>query len=144
MVYLSLTVDPCGHPGAAGGVQEAVLSASCQLEDAHRLADGDQPAVELPRRLEAEGARRPWRRTEELAHGQPLTYDISHSDEVFFIDVHGHERSLLEGPPAAPKGSIPATIYRFMSDTGHKNAASPPTTAWTQAQAKEVLNSLVG
>ncbi|GAA2017329.1 hypothetical protein GCM10009740_00960 [Terrabacter terrae] len=76
--------------------------------------------------------------------GQPLTYDISHSDEVFFIDAHSHERFLLEGPPAAPKGSIPATIYRFMSDTGHKNATSPPTTAWTEAQAKRVLRSLVG
>ncbi len=75
--------------------------------------------------------------------GQRLTYDISHSDEVFFIDARGHERFLLEGPPAAPKGSIPATIYRFMSDTGHKNATSPPTSAWTEAQAKEVLDSLI-
>ncbi|MEW1955135.1 SCO family protein [Terrabacter sp. NPDC080008] len=76
--------------------------------------------------------------------GQPLTYDIAHSDEVFFIDAHGHERFLLEGPPAAPKGSIPPAIYRFMSDTGHKNATSPPTSAWTEAQARKVLGSLVG
>lgn len=71
--------------------------------------------------------------------GQPLTYDISHSDEVFFIDKQGHERFLLEGPPVAKKGQIPATVYKFMSAEGHKNVLHPPTTAWTQAQATTVL-----
>ncbi|MDQ2850136.1 MAG: SCO family protein [Actinomycetota bacterium] len=71
--------------------------------------------------------------------GQPLTYDISHSDEVFFIDKQGHERFLLEGPPVAAKGQIPATVYKFMSAEGHKNVLHPPTTAWTQPQATTVL-----
>lgn len=31
--------------------------------------------------------------------GKPLTYDLNHSDEVFFLDPHGHERFLLEGAP---------------------------------------------
>lgn len=35
--------------------------------------------------------------------GAPLTYDVAHSDEVFFLDKRGHERFVLEGPPVAQK-----------------------------------------
>jgi len=71
--------------------------------------------------------------------GKPLTYDISHSDEVFFIDKHGHERFILEGPPVATKSEIPKTVYTFMSADGHKNVLKPAKTAWTESQAKQVL-----
>lgn len=30
--------------------------------------------------------------------GEPLSYDVQHSDEVFFLDRRGHERFVLEGP----------------------------------------------
>ncbi|WP_186525900.1 SCO family protein [Leekyejoonella antrihumi] len=71
--------------------------------------------------------------------GKPLTYDISHSDEVFFLDQHGHERFILEGPPVTKESEIPKTVYTFMSASGHKNVLKPATTAWTESQAREVL-----
>lgn len=71
--------------------------------------------------------------------GKPLTYDVSHSDEVFFIDKHGHERFLLEGPPVAKKNQIPQTVYSFMNAQGHQNLAHPTQTAWTRTQAIAVL-----
>lgn len=71
--------------------------------------------------------------------GKPLTYDVSHSDEVFFIDKHGYERFLLEGPPVAKKNEIPQTVYTFMNPQGHQNLAHPAQTAWTQTQAETVL-----
>ncbi|HWC22775.1 MAG TPA: SCO family protein [Flexivirga sp.] len=74
--------------------------------------------------------------------GKPLTYDIQHSDEVFFIDATGHERFVLEGAPYAPGGTVPKALRAFMNKEGHKNLASPPATAWTKAQAETVLRSL--
>lgn len=71
--------------------------------------------------------------------GKPLTYDISHSDEVFFLDKQGHERFILEGPPVAKENEIPKIIYTFMGADGHKNVLHPATTAWTEAQARTVL-----
>lgn len=74
--------------------------------------------------------------------GKPLTHDIAHSDNVFFIDPHGHERFVLAGMPAAKKSQIPSKIYRFMNDEGHENLSSPPKTAWTEGQARQVLDWL--
>lgn len=71
--------------------------------------------------------------------GTPLTYDIEHSDEVFLIDPEQHERFLLEGPPVAPKGDIPASLYTFMSGPGHQNVVHPASTAWTEKQALTAL-----
>ena len=36
--------------------------------------------------------------------GKRLTYDVTHSDEVFFIDAQGRERFLLEGAPHISPG----------------------------------------
>lgn len=74
--------------------------------------------------------------------GTPLTYDIQHSDELFFLDAAGHERFVLEGTPYAPTGTVPKALRDFMSAEGHKNLTSPVSTAWTEAQAKTVLRSL--
>lgn len=74
--------------------------------------------------------------------GQPLAYDVQHSDEVFFLDGRGHERFVLEGPPYAGRGSVPAALYAFMDAQGHANLARPSSTAWTEAQARQILASL--
>ena len=75
--------------------------------------------------------------------GQPLTYDVVHSDEVFFLDEHGRERFLLEGAPHVPSGSaIPAELYKFMSPTGHRHVTHPSKLAWTLPQALGVLSWL--
>ena len=74
--------------------------------------------------------------------GAKLTYDVQHSDEVFFFDASGHERFVLEGVPYATHGSVPEKLLHFMSPEGMKNLNHPASTAWTQAQAETVLKSL--
>lgn len=74
--------------------------------------------------------------------GAPLTYDVQHSDELFFLDSSGRERFVLEGAPYAPSGTVPKALRNFMSAEGRKNLKSPASTAWTEAQAKTVLRSL--
>lgn len=71
--------------------------------------------------------------------GTPLTYDVQHSDEVFFLDPAGHERFVLEGPPYAARASLPETLYTFMNAQGHRDVAHPSSSAWTEAQARRVL-----
>jgi protein SCO1/2 len=71
-----------------------------------------------------------------------LTYDVQHSDEVFFLDASGHERFVLEGAPYAANGTVPPKLLKFMDAEGRKNLKSPASTAWTEAQAKTVIRSL--
>ena len=74
--------------------------------------------------------------------GAPLTYDVQHSDEVFFLDASGRERFVLEGAPYATRGSVPSKLLKFMDAEGKKNLTSPASTAWTTAQAETVLRSI--
>jgi protein SCO1 len=75
--------------------------------------------------------------------GEPLTYDVQHSDEVFFLDARTRERFVLDGAPyVAGRSAIPATLYRFMSAKGHHNVAHPSGTAWTPHQALQVISWL--
>lgn len=77
--------------------------------------------------------------------GARLTYDVEHSDEVFFFDEHQHDRFVLEGPPhLSGKGDVPAALYRFMSRKGHQNVLKPDATAWTVPQALQVIAWLTG
>lgn len=77
--------------------------------------------------------------------GEKLTYDVAHSDEVFFFDGRQHERFVLEGPPHVvdPK-TLPRRLHRFLNDEGRKNLAHPPQDAWTEPQALQVLAWLTG
>jgi cytochrome oxidase Cu insertion factor (SCO1/SenC/PrrC family) len=75
--------------------------------------------------------------------GKPLTYDIEHSDEVFFLDAHGHERFILEGMPAvAGRSAIPGKLYKFLSKQGRGNVNHPAAADWTEPQAVSVLSWL--
>lgn len=75
--------------------------------------------------------------------GSPLTYDLTHSDEVFFVDQHSRERFLLEGAPhVAPGAPLPATLRRFLDATGRHNVSHPDPLAWTLPQALDVLSWL--
>lgn len=74
--------------------------------------------------------------------GAKLTYDVQHSDEVFFFDTAGRERFVLEGVPDASRGSVPRKLRQFMSTEGTTNLDHPAATAWTEAQAETVITSL--
>jgi cytochrome oxidase Cu insertion factor (SCO1/SenC/PrrC family) len=72
----------------------------------------------------------------------PLTYDVQHSDEVFFLDRNQHERFVLEGPPYVTSGSLPPSMTSFLNDAGRQNLAHPQASDWTEAQARSVLTWL--
>lgn len=76
--------------------------------------------------------------------GQPLTYDLDHSDELFFIDTNDRERFVLEGAPhVAPAAPMPPTLVRFLDATGHKNLTHPDPQAWTLPQELDVISWLL-
>lgn len=72
--------------------------------------------------------------------GAKLTYDVEHSDEVFFFDTHLHERFILEGMPTARKDGIPKRIYAFLSKEGRDNLRGSGD--WTTSQALRVVGWL--
>lgn len=77
--------------------------------------------------------------------GKVLTYDLDHSDEVFFLDPDFHERFVLEGVPHVSRtAAVPAVLKRFMDAQGRQNLDHPPSTAWTVPQAERVLGWLLG
>ena len=77
--------------------------------------------------------------------GKKLTYDIEHSDEVFFFDRSGHERFVLEGTGRVPKGvTLAPTLRKFLDADGVKALKHPPTGAWTVTQATDVIGWLTG
>ena len=68
--------------------------------------------------------------------GKVLTYDIQHSDEVFFVDGSQQQRYLLEGMPSLG-GTIPSQIKHFMTPDGMANMKM---SSWTVANGMTVLN----
>lgn len=77
--------------------------------------------------------------------GEPLRYDVTHSDAIFFFDPSGRERFLLLGSPHVAAGApIPATLRRFLSDEGRRNLTDSDARAWTLKQELSVISWLVG
>lgn len=72
--------------------------------------------------------------------GTTLTYDVQHSDEVFVLDRHQHERFVLEGMPYVKGDTVPASLQKFLSAEGRKNLSANSSTDWTPAQAEKVLD----
>ena len=48
--------------------------------------------------------------------GQPLTYDIQHSDALFFIGTNGHVRFVVDGTESATPSTVPTTLKKFLSE----------------------------
>jgi protein SCO1/2 len=76
--------------------------------------------------------------------GKPLTYDVGHSDVLFFLDPSGVERYLITGSPNAASMPLPAALASFLNDEGRKNRASPEAGAWTASDVDSVLGWLTG
>jgi cytochrome oxidase Cu insertion factor (SCO1/SenC/PrrC family) len=76
--------------------------------------------------------------------GKPLHYDITHSDQVFFLDAQGHQRFELDGPPHVTPGTpIPPALLSFLSAEGRRDLAHPDAAAWTVQQELQVLGWLL-
>jgi protein SCO1/2 len=72
--------------------------------------------------------------------GQPLTYDVTHSDLVFFVGPDGTDRFVLDGAAHVARGDqLPATLSGFLNDEGRRNLAHPEAGTWTVDQALAAL-----
>ncbi len=75
--------------------------------------------------------------------GQPLTYDITHTDAVFFLNSQGQERFLLAGTPHLSAGdTLPKTLTGFLSAQGRQDVAHPEGGLWSSTEVLQVLSWL--
>lgn len=76
--------------------------------------------------------------------GQPLTYDVDHSDVLAYLDPQGRERFLIFGLPNTQGKPIPPAMAKFLSDLGRTHQLHPAADTWTTAQALSALSWLTG
>lgn len=145
IVFLSVTIDPARDTQAQLAAYRRLFAPA----PADWLTATGSPAqlsamwralgVYIKRAPDSPPLPRNWRT------GAPLHYDLTHSDEVFFVDPAGRERFLLEGAPhLAPDAPIPSRLLRFMDAAGHRNLTHPMKLAWTLPQELRVLSWLTG
>lgn len=142
VVFLSITVDPQRDTPAQLAAYKQQYAPGGTLPNWH-LWTG-QPAVVhalwkrlgvFVQRTKGDPGVHNWRT------GALLTYDVAHSDEVFFFDGAGHERYILDGMPSlGGDNNVPAKMRRFMSDVGHRNMSK--TAGWTSSDAVSVVDWL--
>jgi len=75
-----------------------------------------------------------------LTH-KPETFDVNHTDAVFFIDPAGQERIANEGMPEV-SGRLTPVLHSLLNDEGIHNLAHPQL-PWTAAQALDDLYFLM-
>jgi protein SCO1 len=76
--------------------------------------------------------------------GKPLTYDLTHTDDVFFLDKSGHERFLIDGAPNTQGVAPPAVLDKFLDEAGREHLTSPDASTWTVADATSSLAWVLG
>jgi len=73
---------------------------------------------------------------------KPESFDVAHSDGLFFIDEHGRLRIAVLGMPNL-HGRLAAPLRRLLGDKGLGNLAHPEV-PWTVPQALDDLSFLLG
>lgn len=77
--------------------------------------------------------------------GQPLTTDLTHTDELIFIDGRQRFRYEMDGTGTVESArTIPPRLYRFMDALGHRNVTNPSPGDWAPAQVTAVVRWLTG
>lgn len=75
--------------------------------------------------------------------GKPLTYDITHTDGVFFLNQQSKERFILAGTPHLAAGdTLPKTLKDFLSAEGRQELAHPEDGFWSSTEVLQVLSWL--
>jgi protein SCO1/2 len=70
----------------------------------------------------------------------PETFDVQHTDGIFFIDPAGQERIAEQGMPSV--GHLSPTLQSLLNDQGRQNLAHPQT-PWTADEALDDLYYLM-
>jgi len=75
--------------------------------------------------------------------GQPLTYDVNHSDGYVLISPTGAMRFFTGAAPAF-NGKLNPKLHAFLNDEGLDHLAHPPQPAWTPTDALVSLGWMLG
>jgi len=75
--------------------------------------------------------------------GQPLTYDVNHTDGYFLIDPSGHERFSDSNPPNL-HGHLDQNLTNLLNDGGLQNLDHQANPNWTLTDALHSISWLVG
>ncbi|HTC69983.1 MAG TPA: SCO family protein [Acidothermaceae bacterium] len=76
--------------------------------------------------------------------GKPLTYDLSHTDELFMLNKSGNEQFLIDGMPNT-QGVAPAPVLnKFLSNEGRDDLEHPDGSTWTAGDASNALAWVLG
>jgi protein SCO1 len=75
--------------------------------------------------------------------GQPLTYDVEHTDGYFLIDAQGRERFVDSNAPNE-KGTLSPKLSGLLDDGGVHDLQNPQPTDWTPADALASISWLLG
>jgi cytochrome oxidase Cu insertion factor (SCO1/SenC/PrrC family) len=70
--------------------------------------------------------------------GQPLTYDVNHSDGFVVLDAQGTVRFSTGAAPDF-HGSLNPTLHRFLNASGRDHLAHPLSPGWNPTVALETL-----
>jgi protein SCO1 len=144
-VFLTITVDPQrDDPAQLAAYRKLYVGGATNLPQWELLTGSPSDIAALwkhlgvyVKRVKQDAVVHNWRT------GKLLTYDVAHSDEVFFLDGQGRERYILDGMPSlAGDKAIPAKIQAFMSAEGRNNEKKM--TGWTTPQALGVLRWMNG
>jgi protein SCO1/2 len=74
--------------------------------------------------------------------GKPLTYDVSHSDVLIFLDQQGKQRFVMQGAPLGSNAPLTDGERAFLNDEGHENLTNAADGSWTGDQALQVVSWL--
>jgi cytochrome oxidase Cu insertion factor (SCO1/SenC/PrrC family) len=144
VVFLSVTIDPArdtqsrlvAYRNQYAPAPANWLALSGSVDSVNRFWD----ALGVYRKTEPDQPPAP----RDWLTGTQLTYDITHSDQVFFLDANGHERFQLDGPPhVAPGTTIPPKLNAFLSAEGRADLAHPDAMSWTVRQELDILGQLL-
>jgi protein SCO1/2 len=74
--------------------------------------------------------------------GETLTYDLDHSDALFYLDAAGNERYAIYGMPNGSGLQLTQGESSFLDDQGRQNLADTADAAWTKTQALQLVGWL--
>lgn len=74
--------------------------------------------------------------------GQPLTYDVDHTDGYIIIDANGRERFVDAGAPDIP--DLSPKLKSLLDDGGLHDLTHPQPTSWTTADLLASLSWVLG
>ena len=75
--------------------------------------------------------------------GQPLTYDVDHTDGYILINQSGRERFVDASAPNE-KGALNAKLRGLLNDCGLHDLQNPQAPSWTTADALAAVGWLLG